>query len=102
MRSKTTGLAPQLALSLVCSPASRSGSWSAQRNAERGKDGLSLAVGCSHRRPIGFLLELLGPRFVAARVRYHTDDSIEVKYYGNPEFLTQVEMLFLVYDSGEV
>ena len=25
-----------------------------------------------------FLLELLGPRFVAARVRYHSDDSIEV------------------------
>jgi hypothetical protein len=32
-----------------------------------------------------FLLELLGPRFVAARVRYHTDDIIEVKYCGNPE-----------------
>jgi hypothetical protein len=31
-----------------------------------------------------FLLELLGPRFVAARGRYHTDDSIEVKYYRNP------------------
>jgi hypothetical protein len=46
-----------------------------------------------------FLLELLGPRFVAARVRYHTDDSIEVKYYGNPEFLTQIEMLSLCTSS---
>jgi hypothetical protein len=29
-----------------------------------------------------FLHELLGPRFVAAGVRYHTDDSMEIVYYG--------------------
>jgi hypothetical protein len=33
-------------------------------------------------------------------VRYHTDDSIEVKDYGNPEeFLTQIEMLSLCTSS---
>jgi len=33
----------------------------------------------------GFCSNFLAPVFVAARVRYHTGDSIEVKYYGNPE-----------------
>jgi len=44
-----------------------------------------------------FLLELLGLRFVAARVRYHTDDSIEVKYYGQSGVPHTNRNAFLVY-----